>query len=332
MGCLQEVVLELTDWCPQHCRHCSSSSGRHCANHLGRDLSFRLLREATVLGAQVAGFGGGEPTASPIFGDVLQEASALGLRVEVYTCGVGANVRGPSPLAESVVASLAVIEEGKVIFSVHAPDAEAHDRITGLPGSFDCLSASMERCAAAGIRCEMNFVPIRPNASRFAEVVDLAEARGVRRLSVLRFVPQGRGFANRAKLALSLKEEDTFVAALVELRRRSRVEIRTGSPFNGIIPGNRVPCRAGAGKLVIQADGNVLPCEVFKHDERRDWGQSVHDRSLSEVIESPQFRQLRQRLERADCMRCPVHKVLRERLIERGRDTDEHVPEDAVHA
>jgi radical SAM protein with 4Fe4S-binding SPASM domain len=127
---------------------------------------------------------------------------------------------------------------------------------------------------------------------------------------VLRFVPQGRGLDHRRELELDTREEHAFVSELVRLRRRSSVEIRTGSPFNGIVPGNAVPCRAGELKLVIQGDGNVLPCEVYKHKEARDWGLSVLRSSLTEILESPVLRELRRGIREMGCLRCPVHSVL----------------------
>jgi len=307
-----ELVLELTDWCPLHCRHCSSQSGRECRNSIDLALAVRLLSEARRLGAVKIAFGGGEPTAAMAFSGALSAAAELGLRTEVFTCGTGLETSGLAPFPQRLVALLSGLPELKVIFSLHGPDAALHDAITQSPSSFDCMLTSIRACSDSGIRCEANFVPIRPNFTRFQEVVALAAELGVQRVSVLRFVPQGRGGQNRAELELSAAEEGAFVAALPRIQSATGVDIRTGSPFNGIIPSNTVPCRAGASKLVVQADGNVLPCEVFKDARRRAWGLSVYNHTLAEVLMSPQLEALRQRLAASRCLECPVHSALRE--------------------
>ncbi|MCY2928833.1 MAG: SPASM domain-containing protein [Planctomycetota bacterium] len=137
------------------------------------------------------------------------------------------------------------------------------------------------------------------------------ETLGIGKLSILRFVPQGRGLFNAGLLDLGRDEEDQFVQELVDFRRRTSLEIRTGSPFNGIVPDNNVPCRAGFRKLVVQADGNVLPCEVFKEERRRDWGASVYEMSLAQILAAPQFVALRKTLAEGRCTACPVHGPLR---------------------
>jgi len=308
---LQELVLELTDWCPLTCRHCSSDSGPNCRNRLEPELALRLVGEAAELGATKLSLGGGEPTASPHFLPVLRRVMQVPMRAEVFTCGVALGEGSITPLGKALVGSLAEVKGLKVIFSIHGPDAALHDAITQVAGSFACLSASLDACLAAGIDCEANFVPLRPNFASFGEVVRLAEERGLRRVSVLRFVPQGRGLAQRSALQLTGQEEARFVKEILRIRRTSSVAIRTGSPFNGIVPGSMVRCRAGSEKLVVQADGNILPCEVFKHADRRRWELSAYHVSVRGALSSRQFAGLRRRLKETTCFRCPVHSALR---------------------
>lgn len=307
---LHELVLELTDRCPQRCLHCSSSSGPQLRTHLPEEVALRLIHEAAVLGAEQVNFGGGEPLCSPRFFAVLDRVLELGLRAEIFTSGVLGVGREVRPWPQTVVERLRGHDPLKIIFSVHDASPTGHDRITQAPGSFAAMLDSLDRSVAAGIRCQMNFVPLRPNAARLPEVAALCRKHGATRLSILRFVPQGRGLRHRELLELSEAEEEALVADILSIRGTCGVDIRTGSPFNGIVPGNGAPCRAGSGKLVIQADGNVLPCEVFKHSQTRDWGLSVHKQSLSEILESSTLTRLRQSIRVNDCLSCPVHSDL----------------------
>ena len=307
----EELTLELTDWCPSKCLHCSSGSGFSCTNGLQHGLVLRLVDEAGDMGATKVSLGGGEPTASRIFLPIIQRVLERGMLLEVFTCGLATNSQGIVSLSTTTIERCANLKGVKFIFSFHGATARIHDYITQTHGGYECLLASMKNCLQAGIECEMNFVPLKVNANEFEHLIGIAENLKIDRISILRFVPQGRGALNRAELELNPEEEDLFVSEVVRLREAASVEIRTGSPYNGIISGNQVPCRAGFGKLVVQADGNVLPCEVFKHHKRCQWDLSVHDMTLTQIVESPQLSDLHQRLQYTNCLECPVHTALR---------------------
>ena len=330
MDRFQELTLELTDWCPLECIHCSSNSGLGCGNRLETELALELVTAAARLGAEKISFGGGEPTACESFLTVITRAVDLGMSAEVFTCGLGLAAQGPCGLDEGIVEGCKELVGAKFIFSIHGATAETHDHVTQTSGSFDLLLRSVERCLRAGIECEMNFVPTRVNSHEFAQLVDLADCYGMRRISVLRFVPQGRGLENRTELELSREEEDRFVHDLIRVRSEGKVDVRTGSPFNGIIPGNTVPCRAGLGKLVVQANGNVLPCEVFKHHSRCEWNLSVRTQSLSEILQAPQLAKLCDGLQSSNCLECPIHKALR--LQQKAEASNEQFSKTAVQA
>lgn len=317
---LQELVVELTDWCPLQCRHCSSQSGPSCGNRLTPEIIDSLLTEAKEIGIGQVSFGGGEPTASPILFDVLRKLDSMHIPAEVFTCGVAHDRDKITPFSHDLVGTLQELRRGlTLVFSFHGSYAQLHDDITQVAGSYDCLCKSLKRCIDAGVTCTANFVPLRINVSDFENVVKLVEDIGINKFSVLRFVPQGRGAENKFELQISRQEEDAFVHRLAVQRARSNMMIRTGSPFNGIIPDNNVLCRAGISKLVVQPDGNVLPCEVFKDDTRRDWGASVYNQTLMDILQSSKFVSLQRALKRAGCGDCPVHSRLNQKLSNNSR-------------
>ncbi|TKJ33176.1 MAG: hypothetical protein CEE38_21190 [Planctomycetes bacterium B3_Pla] len=261
--------------------------------------------------AEKVSLGGGEPTAAESFLPVVRRVLEQEMLVEVFTCGLAVSTQGIVSLSTITIERCTNLKGVKFIFSFHGATARIHDYITQTPGGYECLLNSMKNCLQAGIECEMNFVPLKVNVNEFQHLIDIAENLKIERISVLRFVPQGRGALNRAELELNPEEEDVFVSEVVRLREATSVEIRTGSPYNGIISGNQVPCRAGFGKLVVQANGNVLPCEVFKHHKRRQWDLSVRDMTLTQIVESQQVSDLHKRLHYTNCLECPVHRALR---------------------
>jgi MoaA/NifB/PqqE/SkfB family radical SAM enzyme len=307
LGNLHELVLELTDSCSQLCKHCSSMSGPHKENFLSRELALDIIHEAKSMGVKQINFGGGEPTTSPSFIDVLNSVISNRMAAEVYTSGVVRNGRGIGPLNYSLIKAALGSSPLKFIFAFHSAKAELHDYLADSQGSYLLLIESLKRCLAAGITCEINFVPLRLNASSFSDIINIAESFNLKRINVLRFVPQGRGYMNRPELELNGEEEAAFIRELMYLRTKSHIEIRTGSPFNRLIPGNNVPCKAGWAKLVVQATGNIIPCEVFKHHERSDWGLAVNNHSLRSALASSQMISLTNFLIKSGGYTCPIH-------------------------
>ena len=279
------------------------------ANHLRRECALRLVNEAHSLGGTQISFGGGEPTSSPFFVELLNAAISRHMAAEVYTSGVLRGENGISSLSHDLIESVMRLSALKFIFTFHGSKAELHDYVAAYPGSFFSLINSIKRCLNAGITCEINFVPLRINASSFRELVKLAASFGIKRVNILRFVAQGRGLRNRTALELNAQEEAAFIRELINLRSESNIEIRTGSPFNSIIPRNNIPCRAGWAKLVVQPNGNIIPCEVFKHQERCHWDLSVYKCSLRGALESPQLISLRQLLIKTGGFSCPIHNA-----------------------
>ena len=312
----KELSLELTDCCPLSCMHCSSNSDSLCNDCLPNDIVKKLVDEAVSIGANKISLGGGEPAIAKNFLSVLSYLSTKNISVEVFTSGVTNFNNKIERYSNDLIETISSFDNLKLIFSIYGANQEVHDNITRIPGSFKATLISLKKCLSAQIKCEVNYVPLKVNSHDFEDLINLIESYGLDKISILRFVPQGRGHENRDVLEMSAEEEDAFVANILHLREVKNFQIRTGSPFNGIVPGNKVPCRAGFAKLVVQANGNVLPCEVFKHHERCNWNLSVYKHSLNDILASKQVTTLRNRLRKSNCLKCPIHSSLRSRLCE----------------
>ena len=312
----EELSLELTDCCPLNCMHCSSNSSSLCNNQLPDDLVKELIDEAASIGVDKISLGGGEPAIAKNFLPILSYISKKEIPTEVFTSGITNFNSRVESYSDVFIETISGFDKLKLIFSIYGATQEIHDNVTQTQGSFNATLNSLKKCLHANINCEVNYVPLKVNYNSFEKLIDLVKSYGLNKISVLRFVPQGRGCVNRGILEMSIEEEDNFVNEILRLRENSDFQIRTGSPFNGIVPDNKVPCRAGFAKLVVQANGNVLPCEVFKHHDRHNWNLSVYKLSLRSILKSKQIVLLREQLRRNDCLKCPIHSNLRSKLCE----------------
>jgi radical SAM protein with 4Fe4S-binding SPASM domain len=279
---LTEVKIELTQRCPLACVHCSTSSHRKQSSCLPVETVVRVLNEASELGARKVVFTGGEPLVYEHLGEVIRTASRLGIQPTLYTTGILDNQL--TPITNKEADELVGRGIARFIFSVYSAKASVHDKITRY-GTFAATSCAIDAAVQTRIPVEIHFVAMKQNFRDLSDVVRLAGRVGVCRVSVLRFVPQGRG-TNLHSEALS-RTELVELAEVIEYCRlqHPQLTIRAGSPFN-VLGVGYTPCNAAQDVLIINHRGEIFPCDAFKnvHVVEPEFG-SVLKRPLKEVWE-----------------------------------------------
>ena len=72
-----------------------------------------------------------------------------------------------------------------------------------------CLLDSMLNAASVDITTDVHFIPMKPNYREFPDIIECLQMANVKNISVLNFVPQGRGNENREELMLN-EDYDEF--------------------------------------------------------------------------------------------------------------------------
>jgi radical SAM protein with 4Fe4S-binding SPASM domain len=315
---LSELKIELTQECPLGCIHCSTRSNRFAKSALPLDVVTRLLHEAHRMGTKKVAITGGEPLVYEGLREVLTTASSLGLGSSLYTTGIKDN--NLNPIDRWDASKLTATGLGRVIFSIYAGDPEIHESITGFP-SFAPTVKAVESCIHARLPVEFHFVPLRRNYLQFAAVVHLAERLGIPKVSVLRFVPHGRGAMIGETEQLRAEEYQELRKAVVQLRTRQSVQVRLGAPMN-ILGLGHACCDAAQDILVVNHRGRVFPCDAFKATDYPDplYG-SVIQNPLSTVWEKSSYMEAARHLHaerRNGCGSCPTGCMAQEAVREGG--------------
>ena len=123
------------------------------------------------------------------------------------------------------------------------------------------LLKSLINASAVGLDIDVHFVPMKPNYREIVDILEMLEITQVKNISILNFLPQGRGRQNKNQLQLSKEEFNEFFEILNKCRNNYSGKIRIGIPLQG---DNTHKCNAGIEKLDIKFDGTVLPCPAFK--------------------------------------------------------------------
>ena len=124
-----------------------------------------------------------------------------------------------------------------------------------------CLLDSLFNAAYIGIDTDVHFIPNKLNYKEILDLLELIEIVKVPNISLLSFVPQGRGKENANSLELSKMEKEEFFSLLEQAKRVYSGNIRVGIPF---ATEQTHLCTAGLQKIDIKYDGTILPCPAFK--------------------------------------------------------------------
>ena len=284
---LAELKIELTQECPLACLHCSTNSSRKQTNSLPKEVVLRLLREGAGLGVKKVVFTGGEPLVAQSLGAAIGTAADLGIAATLYTSGIVDNVL--NPMSAELAATLVARGIKRFIFSVYSHLAVVHESVTRY-GTHKPTLIAITNAVRTGVPVELHFVAMRRNFRDLHGVIELAKSVGVEKVSVLRFVPQGRGRNISSTDDLTGDELRELAAAIVVLRREyPTVMIRAGSPYN-ILGIGHTPCNAAKDVLIINHRGEIFPCDAFKNVRYNDsrFG-NVLGSSLSDIWEHSLF-------------------------------------------
>lgn len=254
---LRELKLEVTHECPLACVHCSSDASPTTLRQMTLDDCLRIIREAADLGAAEIAFSGGEPLRWTALESAVAAAADAGLRVSIYTSGTPED-------APQKLRALHGAGARRIVLSVFGDSAGPHELVTRRPGSFASTKAAAAVGIQAGLEVEFHFVPFASTYSLLPGVVRVARSLGVSQISVLRFVPQGRG-AMLPFEVLDRRQSLELKRSIEYLRTAANgVEIRTGSPYNYLLLNDVPACKSGIDRLIIDPLLNIYPCDAFK--------------------------------------------------------------------
>ncbi len=271
--------LELSGNCNLGCVHCYAESqnsaifpGASTTRSSGQPLLIaewrNVLRAGADLGCRQVQFIGGEALLYPHLIELIDAAQEDGYTfIEIFTNGTLLTERKVQMLAERNV-HLAV--------SLHGTEADVHDSVTGLPGSFARTMAGLRRLRAYGIPFRLAGTAVKSNQYDVIHIHDIATDLGATESSfdVVRGVGSG--------VNPELMPDDAEVLAQKWLTwptfSASRADFEHNRRWN--------PC--WAGKLAVSSTGDVMPCVMG----RSQVVGNIHEESLAEILNKPDLLRL----------------------------------------
>jgi sulfatase maturation enzyme AslB (radical SAM superfamily) len=189
MGCIgfpDHPVWEMTSACNLNCVHCHTAGGKPGNDELNTDEAKHLLNDlARVDSFRMMAFTGGEPLMRPDLFELLAHSRALGFNNTVATNATLIDDGIAQRLRNTGVVIAAV--------SLDGIKAETHDRIRGLPGSFEQAVQGMRALTRAGILLHINITAMEYNVKQLERLMALVDGLNTGILLIYQLVPVGRG-------------------------------------------------------------------------------------------------------------------------------------------
>lgn len=149
----------------------------------------------------------------------------------------------------------------KIVFDFQASSEEIYNLVMNTKNLYDSLLTSMIKMSRSKINVDIHFIPMKYNYKLLPDIIEMCNIANIKNLSLLNFVPQGRGYINKDKLMMNEDELREFVNIYNNCHKSFNGNLRVGIP---LISEDTHKCNTGLSKMVIKYDGTVLPCPAFK--------------------------------------------------------------------
>lgn len=200
---LHSLYFYLTEGCNLRCRHCWIAPAYQPAERtypaLELNLFGSIIQQAKPLGLKSVKLTGGEPLLHPDIRQILEIIRKEELRLIVETNGV--------LCTQELADEMARCKSPFVSVSLDGADAETHEWVRGVEGSFDAAVEGARNLVRAGFKPQIIMTLMRRNKEHMEPVVRLVEKLGAESVKFNIVQPTARGEnIHKARENLSIEE------------------------------------------------------------------------------------------------------------------------------
>jgi len=171
---LNQIYFYLTEGCNLRCRHCwiapqyQSKANQYAA--LDLDMFKSIIEQAKPLGLTGVKLTGGEPLLHPEINEILEHIRTENLDLTVETNGV--------LCTPELARKMAACSDPFVSVSLDGDNAETHEWVRGVEGSFEAALKGIKNLVDAGLRPQVIMAIMAKNKDQMEPLVRLVEQLG----------------------------------------------------------------------------------------------------------------------------------------------------------
>ncbi|MCP5052048.1 MAG: radical SAM protein, partial [bacterium] len=186
---LRRIYFYLTEGCNLACRHCwinpKFQTGEVTYPSLPIEIFQSVVKQAKPLGLLGVKLTGGEPLMHPQIHEILDFVKFQEINLEIESNGILCTPE----LAEKIATS----KNPCISISLDGIDAQTHEWVRGVAGSFESALTGIKHIVKAGIRPKIIMSLMRRNKDQMKDVVRMAEELGAASVKFNIVLPSGRG-------------------------------------------------------------------------------------------------------------------------------------------
>ena len=280
MNSIEEVKIELTNYCKRKCIHCSSDANTENIIELSIEKVKEIIDECSNLKIKTVVLTGGEATEYKDIEELVEYIHQKGIpNIKLYT------MCEPTIEKYNLLKRLTGLGLTEIIYSLTislTTDGQVrYDNIQQfLTDLSNINNLSFHYCLTTKTTKDINLLD---------NIISKLNQTNFKSLSFLRYVEHGRGKDDLTLTSTDLKE---IKPQIIELINKYQHKIHLGSPFN-ILNIENTPCTAASKTIIIGFDGNVYPCDAMKYFDYLGSGGNIYIDTIEKIYQSEYFKQIR---------------------------------------
>ena len=179
------VVWNITRTCNLRCVHCyADAHAKTYPGELTLEQCNAVIDDLSDYGASALLLSGGEPLLHPHLQNILERATARGLKVTISTNGTRITPEWARRFKDFGVAYVGISLDGI---------GAVHDQFRGVTGAFDAAIRGFRLCEQVGQKIGLRLTLTRNNVQSLSQILDYIENERIPRVCFYHLVPTGRG-------------------------------------------------------------------------------------------------------------------------------------------
>ena len=290
---IYSVTFELTYSCNENCVHCYAN---YPVGSDRKELSLKIIKETLIdlykMKCMHITFTGGDPFMFPGFAELFEFARDLGFSCDIFTNAIY--------LAEHHDVLRRIIKTHPQAFyiSLYGADAQTHETITTVPGSFFKTVFSIQRIREANIPVVLNVMMLKSNAEKIEEIIAFAKFLDADYRVGISLIFKNDGSDSPMKHFINDKNTIKKILSY-EKERFFSLDQHVGEPKAEFF------CGAAETSLAISPDGTVYPCVSLKIPLG-----NILDDKISDIWDSAKRRELKTQLSWDNANQCKNCKFI----------------------
>jgi len=250
--------IELTSRCNERCLHCYIPH-ENKINDIEPILFYDVLEQCHDMGVLNITFSGGEPLIHPKFNDYLRKAKEYDFSITVLS--------NLTLLNNEIIAEMKASRLSSVQVSLYSMNADIHDAITQLPGSFIKTRDAILKLIENDIPLQINCPTMKQNKNCFIDVLKWGHENKVRVITDYIMMARYDHTTDNLDNRLNFDEAAKIIQDIIlnDTEYKKNILESSFKTLEKADISNDIVCGVCISSLCMVANGNIYPCAGWQN-------------------------------------------------------------------